>query len=373
VAKVGVIVNPVAGIGGRVGLKGSDGIEILNTALAMGAKSESPARAVEALKIMARLKDRILIFTYPKEMGEDECQEAGFSPEVLGSIQSGATTPQDTRRAAQEMLIKGVDLLLFAGGDGTARDICQVVGEKVPALGIPSGVKIHSAVYAVTPRSAGEVAAMYLEGRLKRTRLAEVVDINEDAFRDGILTAKLYGYLKVPEENRFVQNVKAGRVQTEREVLQRIARDVIDYSMVDQDTFFVIGPGTTTREIMEVLGIKNTLLGIDVVRNREVVANDVSEIQLMSLIKGMKAKIVITPIGGQGHIFGRGNQQISPRVINKVGIDNIIVIATLDKLIAFNGRPLLVDTGNEDLNKALSGYIRVTTGYGEYTVYKVGY
>ena len=334
--KLGVIVNPVAGMGGRVGLKGSDGAEILRRARELGARSESSQRTVSALTRLFKLQDQITIFTYPGEMGEDTCRQAGFSPTVIGSIDSGQTTPEDTVRAARDMASQGVDLMLFAGGDGTARDIYRAVEETVPALGIPSGVKIHSAVYAVTPRAAGEVATMFLEGRLMAIREAEVMDIDEDAFRAGVVKAKLYGYLRVPEENRFVQSVKAGSGVSEKEALQGIASDVVGL-MTDSDRYFIIGPGTTTRSIMDALGLGNTLLGVDVVHRGEVVASDVSESQLLELIPGNKAKIILTIIGGQGHLFGRGNQQLSPRIIREVGRENIIVIATKEKLTALTG------------------------------------
>jgi predicted polyphosphate/ATP-dependent NAD kinase len=304
-------------------------------------------------------------------MGEQECREAGLAPTVTGSIQSGETTAGDTQRAARDMVDAGVALILFAGGDGTARNICDAIGNQAPVLGIPAGVKIHSAVYAVTPRGSGEVAAMFLEDRLTNMREAEVMDIDEDAFRDGVVTARLYGYLVVPVEKRFVQSVKSGGISTEKETLNGIASDVIN--AMNEDDCYIIGPGTTTRAVMERLGLNNTLLGVDVVRNKELVANDVTEDQIMNLIDGKGARIVVTAIGGQGHIFGRGNQQLSPRVIRQVGTKNITVIATKEKLISLSDRPLLVDTGDEELNEELSGYIRVTTGFRDYVMYKVGY
>jgi len=370
--KLGVIVNPVAGIGGRVGLKGSDGSEILRMARELGARPESPDRAVEALKIVSRIRDSIEVITYPNEMGEDECRQAGFSPKVIGSIRSGETTPGDTEKAAREMVAERVNLLLFAGGDGTAHNIYKAVRHKVPALGIPAGVKIHSAVYAVTPRGAGEVAVMFLEGGLTKNRVAEVMDIDEDAFRNGLVEAKLYGTLRVPEESRYVQSAKSGGFQSEKDALQGMAAEVIS-SMHGEECYYIIGPGTTTRIIMNNLGLENTLLGVDVVRNKHLVAKDVAENQLMDLIKGNRARIVVTVIGGQGHVFGRGNQQISPRVIREVGRENIIVIATKEKLASLKGKPLLVDTGDEELNEELSGYIRVIAGYTDYVMYRVGY
>ncbi len=367
--KLGVIVNPIAGMGGRVGLKGSDGIEILKKAREMGAEPESPRRALEALKIIAKLKNEIEVLAYPDEMGADECRQAGLEPEVIGSIKSGETSPEDTMEAAREMAKKGVDLILFAGGDGTARNIYTAIGPEIPVLGIPAGVKIHSAVYAINPRSAGEVASLYLQGQVVNIREAEVMDIDEEAFREGRVNARLYGYLKVPVERR-VQSVKSG-ARSEQAEVEGMAAEVV--ANMEKDTLYIIGPGTTTRAIMERLELPNTLLGVDVVLNRELIANDVGEKQLFNLLNqhGGNTRIIVTAIGGQGHIFGRGNQQISPRVIRLVGKKNIIVVASRDKLVALQPHPLLVDTGDPDLDQELSGYVRVVTGWEDSIMYRI--
>jgi predicted polyphosphate/ATP-dependent NAD kinase len=367
--KLGVIINPVAGMGGRVGLKGSDGIEILNKAREMGARPESPQRAVEALKIIAGIKEQITVLAYPEEMGANECLKAGLSPEVIGNIKSGATSPEDTMEAARQMADREVDLILFAGGDGTARNIYTAIGSGIPVLGIPAGVKIHSAVYAINPRSAGEVARLYLQNQVLDLREAEVMDIDEEAFREGRVNARLYGYLKVPVERR-VQSVKSG-ARSEQAEVEGMAADIINN--MEADTLYIIGPGTTTRSIMDQLGLKNTLLGVDVVLNRELAANDVGEDQLFKLVDRHQggSRIVVTAIGGQGHVFGRGNQQISPRVIRRVGKNNIIVAASRDKLVALQPHPLLVDTGDPDLDQELSGYVRVVTGWEDSIMYRV--
>lgn len=367
--KLGVIINPVAGMGGRVGLKGSDGIDVLKKAIELGAKPESPVRAVEALKVMSRLQGQIEIFTYPDEMGEHEVREAGFVPTVLGKIASGATSPDDTMQAARDMADIGVDLLLFAGGDGTARNIYSAIGDKVPVLGIPAGVKIHSAVYAINPKSAGEAAAQYMEGKVVNIREAEVMDIDEENFRQGRVSATLYGYLRVPEAKRFVQSVKSGS-RSEKAEIGGIGADIA--ANMETDVLYVIGPGTTTRSIMDNLQLPNTLLGVDVVKNKQLVASDVTESQLYDLIHGQRAKIIVTAIGGQGHIFGRGNQQISPRILRDVGKQNVLIIASKDKLVALQPRPLLVDTGDPDLDQELCGYVRVITGWEDSVMYKVG-
>ncbi|HHY93814.1 MAG TPA: ATP-NAD kinase family protein [Firmicutes bacterium] len=367
--RLGLIVNPVAGMGGKLGFKGTDGEEILARCRQMGAVPEAPLRAVEALKRLLPIKDDLEIVTYPREMGEDEAREAGFEPAVIGSTVPGNTTAMDTRRAAQDLARYGVDLLLFAGGDGTARDVYAAVDGKAVALGIPAGVKIHSAVYAINPRRAGELAMLYLQGRVTRTREAEVMDIDEVAFRQGRVSAALYGYLMVPHEQVFVQSMKAGRKEAEEIDAENIAFYVLD-NMQD-DCLYIVGPGTTTRAIKAKIGPGGTLLGVDAVLNKQFLARDVNEGQLLGLIQGRKAYIVVTVIGGQGYIFGRGNQQISSRVIREVGRENIIVVATRQKMASLGDKPLLVDTGDEETDRMLSGYVRVVTGYHEQMLAKV--
>jgi predicted polyphosphate/ATP-dependent NAD kinase len=368
--RLGLIVNPVAGIGGRVGLKGSDGAEIQKKALEMGAVPQAQSRAVEALE---RLKavEGLEIVTYPGEMGEDAARACAFEPEVIGAITPGQTTAQNTRDAASAMQRRGVDLLLFAGGDGTARDIYTVVGTGLPVLGIPAGVKIHSAVYATHPRSAGQLAALYLQGKVTGLREVEVMDIDEEAFRQNVLSVRLYGYLKIPFRSNLVPGQKMPSTG-EADALAAIAEDMV--TKMEEDVLYIIGPGTTTRAIAQEMGLEKTLLGVDVVLNRELVARDAGEAQLLALLDGHgagKARIVVTPIGGQGYLFGRGNQQISPRVIERVGRQGIVAVSTPDKLYALGSRPLLVDTGSRTVDEMLSGYLTLVTGYNERAVRKV--
>jgi predicted polyphosphate/ATP-dependent NAD kinase len=354
--KLGLVVNPIAGMGGKVGLKGSDGQEILNKARELGAKPESSRRAIETLKKITCVKDNIELITYPYEMGEDETRECGFNPVVIGSIKRGNTTSQDTENAAREMLRLKVDLILFVGGDGTARNIYNAIGDSIPALGVPAGVKMHSAVYATSPQNAGNLVVIYLKENPSAIRLreAEVMDIDEQAFRENRLSAKLYGYLKVPYERSLVQSPKVGSASGEEAAVDAIVSFVI--SNMQYDYLYIIGSGTTTKAIMKKLGLKYTLLGIDAVYQKKLVGLDLNEEQLLKLIEGKKAKIVVTVIGGQGYIFGRGNQQISAKVIKKIGKENIIVIATINKILTLQGNPLLVDTGDDEVNKMLSGY-----------------
>jgi predicted polyphosphate/ATP-dependent NAD kinase len=366
--KLGLIVNPVAGLGGRVGLKGSDGEEIQKRALELGAVPGAQGRAAQALERVGSIVNTDII-TWPVEMGEDVAKRCGLDPTVVGSIEPGRTSAEDTRHAAAGMLQAGVDLLLFAGGDGTARDICGAVGSKVPVLGIPAGVKIHSAAFATTPLAAGDLASLYLQGRVSALREAEVIDIDEEALRRGDITVRLFGYLKVPFRTSLIQSLKSASGPGEEAAMQAIAAAVVE--VMEKGVLYIIGPGTTTREIMTGLGLGKTLVGVDVVEDGRIVASDANESQILSLIAGRRAFIVVTPIGGQGCIFGRGNQQISPEVIRRVGRENIIVVGTPGKLNTLAGRPLWVDTGDREVDGMLCGHYRVVTGYNEEAICRV--
>jgi predicted polyphosphate/ATP-dependent NAD kinase len=365
--KLGLIVNPIAGIGGRVGLKGSDGYEIQKKAIELGAKILAPLRAIESLKILKKLMPEIEILTYPGLMGESEALEAGFRPKVFG-IKKNETTSDDTKTAAYEMLAQKVDLIMFVGGDGTARDLHSSIGSRLPVIGVPAGVKIHSSVFAVNPQAAGELAYKYFVGEAS-IHDAEVLDIDEEAYRENRLSARLYGLMKIPYAEGLLQASKEVIPDQEELNLEAIAREFAED--MDPKTMYLLGPGGTLTYITKVLGYEKTLLGVDILQNGKIIASDLNEEQILRLIDNNPAKIVVTVIGGQGFIFGRGNQQISPNVIRMVGTDNIIVIATKVKLASLQGRPLLVDTGDSDLDKQLSGYIKVVTDYGRRVAVKV--
>ncbi|MCE7918609.1 MAG: ATP-NAD kinase [Chloroflexi bacterium] len=367
--RIGLIVNPLAGIGGRVGLKGSDGIETQRRALELGATPEAHQRAALSLLPLYQFDPALEVLTAPREMGETSARAAGFAPKVIGEIHTGATTAEDTRRAAHEISALGVDLILFAGGDGTARDICSSLPANFPCLGIPAGVKIHSAVYATNPKHAGELAVMFLQGKAHLCE-AEVLDLDEAAYRDGRVSARLYGTLHVPHRPLFLQNQKAPSPESEAYQAEAIAADVVE--QMQKEVAYILGPGTTTRAIANALYLEKTLVGVDVVCNNKLIAKDATQTQLLNLLETMPAKIIVTPIGGQGFLFGRGNQQIGPEVIRKVGRGNIIVVGTADKLRALRMQPLLADTGDAEVDSLLEGYFAVVTGYRESMMYKVG-
>lgn len=367
--RLGFIINPLAGLGGRVALKGSDGLAA--EALARGARPEAESRARACLEVLQPYRDRIAVYTGAGAMGENLAKEMGFTVAGVTAV-AAETSPEDTRRVAQALRVADVDLLVFAGGDGTARDVCSAVGASLPVLGIPAGVKIHSGVYAITPRHAGEVIAMLLRGELVDVREAAVMDIDEASFRAGVVKARRYGEMLVPEEGRFVQSVKSGGVESEPLVLADIAAEVVDG--MEPDRLYLIGSGTTCAAVMEHLGLANTLLGIDAVLDGRLLAADLSEQGILELLDQYpKAAAILTIIGGQGHVLGRGNQQFSPRVVRRLGRENLVLIATKTKLKGLAGRPLLVDTGDAVLDSELSHYAQVITGYRDRVLYALGF
>lgn len=359
--KVGLVVNPIAGMGGKVGLKGTDGPEVLRKARELGSEPVAPERAVKALEKLKESGLDFEIVTCSGEMGEDEAREAGFDPQIVAEIVSGETSPEDTKNAARKFLEDKVDIVLFAGGDGTARDLIDVIGMEVPLLGIPTGVKMHSAVFANTPEVAGRLVGRYLRGKLP-LREAEVMDVDEEAFRENRLETNLKGFGQTPYDPRWVQAAKSPSVTSgsEKGDQESIARWVVE--RMEDDRLYILGPGTTVRAVAEELGISDfTLLGVDLVRNEKLVAKDVGEEQILEEMDGAPATIMVSPIGRQGFILGRGNQQVSPEVIRRVGLKNILILATPNKLTE---TPMFkVDTGDSEIDEEFRGYVRVIMGY----------
>ncbi|MGL5667572.1 MAG: ATP-NAD kinase family protein, partial [Shewanella sp.] len=322
--------------------------------------------------VIAPYANDIEIITASGVMGEDAANALGFNTRVVYQTPD-KTQAIDTQAVVRTLLNEPLDLLLFAGGDGTARDVYSVfeqavIDDKLPVLGVPAGVKIHSGVYGITPHAAGMVVKMLLEGELVSLMSADVMDIDEVAFRQGTVRAKRFGELLVPAEPRYVQAVKMGGKEVDELVLADIAADVIQQM---EDELYIMGSGSTVAFVMEELGLDNTLLGVDLIQDKTLVASDLTAKQLLDFTQDKPAKLVITLIGGQGHILGRGNQQLSPELIRRLGKDNIIILATKTKLKELEGRPLIVDSGDPQLDRELCGYYKVTTGYHDYVMYQV--
>jgi len=385
--KLGLIINPVAGIGGSVALKGSDGVAM--HALAIGAEPKANARTQTTLAVLQSYQDEITVYTVNDLMGEQAAKALGFQVNLVYKTENEHTQAEDTEQAVRALLAEQVDIILFAGGDGTARNIAKVVTEhanqsnqaQIPVLGIPAGCKIHSGVYAITPIAAGRVVELMVTKQLVTLTTGDIMDIDESLFRQGVVKAKRFGEVQIPSELRYVQAVKSGGKESDELVLQDMSEDIIDKMNEAEGSLFIIGSGSTTAFLMTELNLENTLLGVDLVQNNALIASDVTEERLWKqLMQAQKSKqrvhLIITLIGGQGHLFGRGNQQLSPRIIQHIieqkgGKENITIIATKAKLTALENRPLISDTGDVKLDQTLSGFMPVTTGYRDQVLYPV--
>lgn len=345
----------------------------------LGAQPQASQRARQALQQLAARLPAIELVTCAGEMGEAAARAAGLEPEIVHTGEA-ISSAADTRAAAACMLAQQLDLLLFAGGDGTARELLRVLrdapgdgaddgkacgagsGGGLPVLGIPAGVKMHSGVFAVTAKTAGDVAARFLSADEPGSLLALAEVMDRETADDGSLTGspQLYGYLPVPRIASLVQVVKAASPVSEGAALEGACRRAAQ--LARETALAIVGPGTTMLRIKELLGARGSLLGVDVFAHGVCIGSDVGEQRLLELLGEGGARIFVTVIGGQGFVFGRGNQQISAQVLRRVAREDIIVVASLQKLTALPGGVMRVDTGAEDTDAMMSGYIRVLTG-----------
>lgn len=367
---LGLIINPYAGSGGPLGLKGSDALAGLGPA---DPHSRANERALRCLKLLAEAGVSIVVLGYRGAMAESCAQSAGLPFRAIGqSLSPDHSGADDSCAAASVLKQHGVDLILFVGGDGTARDIYRGVGDNFPVLGLPAGVKMHSGVYAVSPESAAEIVLALIGGRLVEIAPREVRDIDEAGLGEGRVGSSHYGELLVPALGGFLQNVKVAGRESEELVLADIA-DYLQESLDDQ-TLYLLGPGSTTAFIADAWGLQKTLLGFDALKAGQWLGRDLSAAQIDDLMAAHvgPVKVVITLIGGQGHILGRGNQQLTPGLIRRIGQDNFLIVASKRKLSELNGRPLLVDSNDAELDRQWRGYMPVITGYRDAVMYKVG-
>ena len=375
---IGLLVNPIAGMGGRVGLKGTDGV--VDEAIKRGASPVAPGRALEFLRALesvissSKLTDELTIITCPGKMGEDVVQEAGLKHKVIEMDIENSTDADDTRDCVLALYEAEVRLMVFVGGDGTARDILDSVTvyelEGLQVLGVPSGVKMYSGIFVVNPADAAEVVRLVYEGTAQNAEF-EIMDADEKAIRKDQFIINLYGYLTGPSVPARFQGAKQASPETsdEYEAQEAIAKFVIEE--MDPDGTYILGPGTTVKTVTDLLKVKKTTLGVDVYKQGKV-HKDVNEDKILELVDDFsKAWIIVSPIGHQGMLFGRGNQQISPGIIERVGRDHIIIISTPAKLKGIAGEILRVDTGDPKIDELLRGYIRVVTDYNEMRLIKI--
>ncbi len=366
--RIGFIVNPVAGMGGSVGLKGTDGPEILAQARKLGAQPTAGLRAREFLQFLIPVRQKLHIFTAAGEMGEQLLRESAFEYEILWTPTKRTTTSQDTIECAKQMKGRDVAIVVFTGGDGTARDIYTALGPKGVVLGVPAGVKLHSGVFAQNPEMAATALLRYLWEEIGLAE-AEVMDINEEAFRAGSVQSQLFGYMLAPSQPAIMQGSKAASPTTvdEHDNQIELGRQVVDD--MRPGVLYLIGPGTTCRAIAEVLQLGKTLLGVDAMVDKQWVARDVNAKQILALLDNYpETEIVVTAIGTQGFIFGRGNLQFSPEVLRRVPPKRWRIVLTRQKFQTLPEGHLRVDTRDSALDKDLRGMYRVLLGEGEYRI-----
>ena len=374
VSKIGFIVNPVAGMGGKVGLKGTDGV--LSQAIELGAKPVASRKAEEMLQSYVENysnKNKIQWFTCSKNMGFNEFKKVGITNvKIIYEPSDDNTTSLDTKNACKQMLKENIDLLVFCGGDGTARDVFEIIGDKTPILGIPSGVKMHSAVFGINTSATAKMLHEFINQRLTIGDV-EIMDLDEKRYRSGEWNIKLFGIAKGIVEPTYIQVGKSCfESVSDDEIKDELAEHIIDEIEENPDYLFLFGSGGTIDYIADKMNIENTLLGIDGVYYKKLVGKDLNEKEILKLLeKYPKAKLVLSPIGAQGFILGRGNLQLSPKVIKKIGLDNIIVVSTPAKLLS---TPVLrVDTGDKKLDHLFveKEYFMVVIGYRLSRVVKI--
>ena len=367
--RLGIIVNPIAGMGGKVGLKGTDGEEALRKALALGATPIAPSRARRYLRRLKGYELKVELYAAAGLMGEEEALEEGLKPVRVGGAKE-KTGPEDTVEAAKAMAELGVELIAFVGGDGTARDVCRAINGRVPCIGIPSGVKVYSSAFGFSPENSAELTRLFFEG-VAELKDCEVMDIDEEAFRRGELRVKLYGYLKCPYLPGYLQSAKGFEMEVDDSENKKAIARYVKEKLIEPGTIYILGPGTTVKAVAEELGVEKTPLGVDVYLDRKLIAKDVSEKDLLRILSklNLPVKVVVSPLGRQGFILGRGNQQISPAVLRRAGREGLIVLATRAKLMETPA--LRVDTGDPELDKEFRGYLRVIIDYNEEALLKV--
>jgi predicted polyphosphate/ATP-dependent NAD kinase len=373
----GLLVNPIAGIGGRVALKGSDGVDVQTLARDLGGAARGRERALRALRASGDAAREVRWLTWGGAMGEEVLAAAGLNATTLGRPQRPPAAA-DTRAAAKAMLAQRVDLVVFCGGDGTARDLLEVLDQRVPVLGVPAGVKMHSGVFATTPETAGEILRALVEGGLVRRTLAEVRDLDEAALRQGLVKPRYFGELAVPEMGSFLQRTKEGGRENEALALEEIVADVVAQVRSRPGTY-ILGPGSSLAAIKRALGVTATLIGVDVLSvddlgNSRQSGEDVDAAWLETHLPSCAAPatLILSFTRQQGFLLGRGNLQLSPAVLRRIGRDGLWVVATRTKLMSLAGRPLLVDTDDAELDRDWSGLIEVITGYDDRMLYRIG-
>ena len=366
--RLGLIVNPYAGIGGAAGLKGSDGEGIRLQALTFDSALKAPKRLAQMLMLLTQEDHYIHWFTAKGVMGGDYL--SAFTQVTTLLTVSEETTALDTQKLAKALLLEKIDLIIFVGGDGTARDIVDVVGLKVPVLGLPSGVKMQSGVFAISPKACAQVILGLLSQAMISVFEADVRDIDEAGLRQNKVLSRYFGSMMVPDEPRYIQRVKQGGI----EIASLVLDDIADYltELMHEGRPMLIGPGKTLDYFMSTITLPNTLVGFDFIISGKLVAADVTSKHIAQLVLDYpEIQLLLSPTGQQGVLIGRGNQQLTPAILEKIEKKNWHIVLTKSKLKALEKRPLLVDSGDELVDIKLSGLYPVITGFDDKVLYPV--
>lgn len=358
--RVALIVNPIAGMGGFVGLKGTDGAATVQRALNLGAKPTACSKARRALRIWQSAGSAVEFLAPEGDMGGGLLNELGIGFSPLPRLENASAA--STRKAAEACGERNADLIVFAGGDGTARDLTEAVGTRIPMLGIPCGVKMHSGVFAVIPEAAGRLLADLARSNIGELpfREAEIMDADEGGGLPGRIATRLFGYARTPSVPRMVQSGKSAPTLSDEAMLNALGEEVA--SEFQKGVLYLVGPGTTAKKPLNALGLPSTLLGVDAAMDGKLVASDVTGPEAAEMAMGARAHIVVGVTGGQGFVFGRGNQQIAPDLIRMCWPRETTVLASAEKLLTLPGGALLADTGDPGLDEQVRGFKAVRTG-----------
>ena len=358
--EAGLIVNPVAGVGGPKGLKGSDG-SLAGSALEMGAVLISGQRTAEAFESLIReAQDELIqlprIMTCSGKMGEDSLRQSGYRNFTIVYEAIEPTSDRDTTAAARIMKEKGADMIIFSGGDGTARDVVKGVGGGFPVIGIPAGVKMYTGIFLNRPSDLGRAVMDILNKGLGTTSV-ELLDFGQASDGPNMGVGR-YGKATIP----LLQSIQAGKSEypTADEDLEGISSYLVEN--MENESYYVMGTGSTVKNTVRMLGYMTPVLGVDIFRGKRLVASDVTDADLLSLLhEGRRLHVIVTPLGGNGFIFGRGNQQISKTFIASLKKEDLIIVASREKINRLG--VIRVDTGNTLLDSSLKGPVEVITGY----------
>ena len=384
--RVGIIVNPDAGLGGHLGFKGSDGRA--EEARAAGAQDRSGPRMQQCVEKLSQLLgsslnrqgEEIEFVCWSGRMGSSWIGQTAAT--IIGESPL-STSAQDTASLVKQLVDSEVDLILYAGGDGTTRDIVKTlesIGEsasKTAIVGVPGGVKMHSGCFATTPKAGAEVVLAYHLGDL-RIGITEVMDLDEEVYQTGVWKVRMYGEAWTPSSPRFMQGAKEQVERaSEEDTIEALAEHIKTLVVDNNDLMIVWGSGGTLNRMGKHCGHDLTLLGIDVESSspdggsKRILDLDLNEQGLLDIIgqhsdsdgKTKPILLLLSPMGGQGFLIGRGNLQLSPDVLRGIGIENILGVATPSKLIGLSN--VRIDTGDTTLDEMFheKRFIKILQGF----------